>query len=76
VVRLLINPWYPAFEYRTPGFPDDPYGFTLQERLKFAKNAVDYLVNSEDISYLGDLHFPDGQQAPELSAIMGDCTCI
>lgn len=75
VVRLVINPWYLEFEYRTPGFPIDSYGFNLQDRLKYAKIAAEYLVNSEDISFLGDLRFPAGQQAPELSCqFMTDCT--
>jgi integral membrane protein (TIGR01906 family) len=64
VVRLVINPGYLIFEYHTPGFPTDPYGFTLQDRLTYGKFAVEYLVNSAGISFLGDLHFPSGQQAP------------
>lgn len=75
VVRLVINPWYLVFEYHTPGFPADPYGFTLQDRLNYGKLAVEYLVNSTDISFLGDLRFPAGQQAPEPSCrFMTDCT--
>ena len=75
VVRLVMNPWYPEFEYRTPGFPTDPYGFTVQERLQYSKIAIEYLVNSADISFLGDLRFPEGQQAPEFSCqFMSDCT--
>jgi integral membrane protein (TIGR01906 family) len=75
VVRLVINPWYLEFEYHTPGFPADPYGFTLEDRLKYGKIAVDYLVNSAGISFLRDLHFPPGQQAPDTSCqFMQDCT--
>ncbi len=75
VVRLVINPFYLVFEYHTPGFPNDPYGFTLQDRLNYGKYAVDYLVNSAGISYLGDLRFPAGQQAPPPTcAEMTDCT--
>jgi integral membrane protein (TIGR01906 family) len=75
VVRFVINPWYLQFEYHTPGFPADPYGFTLQDRLNFGKLAVEYLINSADISYLGDLRFPAGQQAPTPSCqTMTDCT--
>jgi len=75
VVRLVINPWYLVFEYHTPGFPADPYGFSLQDRLNYGRLAVDYLNNSADISFLGDLHFPSGQQAPEPSCqFMTDCT--
>jgi integral membrane protein (TIGR01906 family) len=77
VVRVVINPWYLVFEYHTPGFPDDPYGFSLQDRLNYGKYAVDYLVNSSDISYLSDLRFPHGQQAPEPSCqLMKDCAYL
>jgi integral membrane protein (TIGR01906 family) len=75
VVRFVINPWYLIFEYHTPGFPADPYGFNLQDRLNYGKLAVDYLVNSADISFLGNLRFPAGQKAPEPSCqFMIDCT--
>jgi integral membrane protein (TIGR01906 family) len=75
VVRFVINPWYLQFEYHVPGFPADPYGFTLQDRLNYGKLAVDYLVNSADISFLGDLRFPVGQMAPAPTCqTMTDCT--
>jgi integral membrane protein (TIGR01906 family) len=75
VVRLLLYPWYVEFEYRTPGFPPDQYGFTLEERLSYSKTAIEYLLNDADISFLGDLRFPDGQIAPDFSCqFMEDCT--
>jgi integral membrane protein (TIGR01906 family) len=75
VVRLVINPWYLVFEYHTPGFPADPYGFTLQDRLQYGRLAADYLINSAGISFLGDLRFPPGQQTPPPSCqYMVDCT--
>ena len=75
VVRVVINPWYLVFEYHTPGFPEDPYGFSLEDRLKYGTLAVDYLTNSADISFLGDLRFPPGQQTPQPSCqYMTDCT--
>jgi integral membrane protein (TIGR01906 family) len=75
VVWFIIHPWYPAFEYRTPGFPSDPYGFTLQDRLEYSRLAVEYLTNSAGISFLGDLRFPPGQQAPPPTCReMTDCT--
>jgi integral membrane protein (TIGR01906 family) len=75
VVRLMINPWYLEIEYRTPGFPSDSYGFNLQDRLKYGRIAVEYLVNSAGIDYLGDLRLPTGQQVPEPSCqYMSDCT--
>jgi integral membrane protein (TIGR01906 family) len=47
-------------EYRTPGFPADEFGFTLQDRLHWSTLSIDYLVNKADISYLGNLTLPDG----------------
>jgi integral membrane protein (TIGR01906 family) len=59
-VRILIQPWYPPFEYSTPGFPPDSYGFTAAERLKWAGLSIDYLNNDAGLSYLSDLHLQDG----------------
>jgi integral membrane protein (TIGR01906 family) len=74
-VRSLLFPWFPALEYRMPGFPEDPFGFTLEQRLEYSRLAVEYLVNDADISFLGDLRFPPGQQAPPRSCQPPeDCT--
>ena len=59
-VRLMFTPLYLQFEYNAPGFPPDSYGFTTQDRLYWAPFALNYLLNSSDINYLGDLRFKDG----------------
>ena len=59
-VRIVLNPWVLHFEYNSPGFPADRYGFTKEERLYWSKIAVEYLLNPEGISFLGDLRFADG----------------
>ena len=59
-LRILLSPIYFNVEYRMPYFPVDEYGMTQEERLQWAPYAVEYLVNSADISYLGDLQFEDG----------------
>ncbi|HNC89477.1 MAG TPA: TIGR01906 family membrane protein [Anaerolineales bacterium] len=59
-LRILLSPIYYNVEYRMPYFPVDEYGFTQQDRLQWAPYAVEYLVNSSDISYLGDLQFENG----------------
>jgi integral membrane protein (TIGR01906 family) len=59
-VRLLLTPLFVQFEYRTPKFPADPYGFTREDRLYWAQIALSYLLNNEGISFLGDLRFADG----------------
>jgi integral membrane protein (TIGR01906 family) len=59
-VRLLLNPALLQFEYKSPNFPPDTYGFTIQDRLKWGGLSLDYLLNNADISFLADLKFSDG----------------
>jgi integral membrane protein (TIGR01906 family) len=53
-IRLLLFPLYTELEYQRPGFPADTYGFTLQDRLKWSRVSLDYLVNSEGIEFLAN----------------------
>lgn len=59
-LRALLTPLYYTVEYNLPYFPADEYGFTKEDRLRWAPYAVDYLVKNVDIAYLGDLVFEDG----------------
>jgi len=59
-LRLLLTPAFPEIEYRMPGFPDDSYGFTLEDRLHWSRYTVEYLIHDAGIEYLGDLTFEDG----------------
>ena len=59
-VRLAMTPFYLRLEYARPGFPEDVYGFTQAERLEYARHTVIYLFNDANISFLGELTFPDG----------------
>jgi integral membrane protein (TIGR01906 family) len=59
-LRLLLTRAFPDIEYRLPWFPVDEYGFTLQDRLHWSHISIDYLLNNADISFLGNLTFPDG----------------
>jgi integral membrane protein (TIGR01906 family) len=60
VSRLLMTPLFIQLEYRMPGFPEDGFGFSREDRLEYAPYAVDYLMNKEGIEYLGDLEFENG----------------
>ncbi len=69
-IRLMMTPLFARIEYSMPGFPLDPYGFSTEDRLKWSEPSINYLVNSEDISYLADLAFDNGEpiyNARELS---------
>ena len=59
-MRALLTPTFLKIEYNMPYFPPDSYGFTKEDRLHWAPYALEYLVNTADISYLGDLKFDDG----------------
>jgi len=59
-VRLVMSPFFLQVEYTRADFPADPYGFTTEERLRYGNQSVAYLLNGEDIDFLGDLTFADG----------------
>ncbi len=73
-VRLVMTPAFPAMEYKRAGFPQDPYGFTIQERTKWSDYAVSYLTNDAGIEYLGNLQDLTGQKmfAPDELTHMED----
>ena len=58
-VRILLTPVFINVEYRLPYFPEDPYGFTREERLYWSELSRKYLVNSAGIEFLSDLQFGD-----------------
>lgn len=76
-VRLIMSNAYLLYEYGKPDFPAEPYGFTQADRLKYARIALDYLLNSAGIEFLGNQRFPEGQTAPPESCqyyTTRDCT--
>ncbi|MBI9047024.1 MAG: TIGR01906 family membrane protein [Anaerolineaceae bacterium] len=59
-VQILLTPLFFEIEYRMPGFPEDTYGFTFEERMHWAKSTMHYLKSNEGIDYLSGLAFEDG----------------
>ena len=59
-VRLAMTPQFLSFEYHRPDMHADPYGFTLEDRLRWGPLGIEYLVTDADISLLGDLRFANG----------------
>lgn len=59
-IRLVFQPVFLQVEYNAPGFPPDPYGFTIEDRLKWGEISLDYLFNDAGISFLADQRLPDG----------------
>lgn len=60
-IRIVLSPLFLEMEYRLPGFPADPFGFTFDERLQFARLSADYLVNSAPLDFLADIRLANGQ---------------
>lgn len=60
-VRIVMSQGFLEFEYNRPGFPEDIYGMTREQRLYYAPFAVNYLLNGEGIDYLANLEFSDGE---------------
>lgn len=60
-VRPAMTPQFLSFEYHRPDMHVDPYGFTLEDRLRWGPLGIEYLVTDADISLLGDLTFTNGR---------------
>jgi integral membrane protein (TIGR01906 family) len=61
-VWILLNTakWWVPIEYRLPGFPEDRYGFTLEDRLYWSAIDIEYLLNDEGLDYFDELRLDDG----------------
>ena len=59
-LRLLLTPVFLSIEYQLPGFPQDMYGFSQNERFVYSNIAMDYLLNGSEIDFLASQQFPDG----------------
>jgi integral membrane protein (TIGR01906 family) len=60
IARLMLSPLLPRLEYRMPGFPADPYGFTQSDRVEWSGYAWQYALNSAGIDFLANMKFSDG----------------
>jgi integral membrane protein (TIGR01906 family) len=60
LVLVTAKTWIPV-EYKLPGFPDDPYGFTLEDRLKWSEIDIDYLLNDSEIDYFDNFQIENGE---------------
>ena len=61
-VLLVFTENFLKYEYNTPDFPEDPYGFTLEERTEYGTKSVNYITNVLDRmpeTYLADLTMKD-----------------
>ncbi len=62
-VILVFTPEFLQFEYRDAGFPADPFGFTLDERIEYGTASVNYItdvLNKNPDEFLAGLQKKDG----------------
>ena len=59
-IRLVGTPLFLWITYQRPGFPSDPQGFGLEERMLYGSYGMDFLFNLANYRYLADLTDPDG----------------
>lgn len=64
--RVMVNTWYPRFEYTKADFPPDSYGFTQADRLELGAVCINFLNASEPpeeaIRMLVELRLPGTDQ--------------
>lgn len=63
-LRVALSQTFFAIEYRMPGFPSDPYGFSKDDRLRWASVTSEYLLGSSAPGSLSTLRIPL-QQSPK-----------
>lgn len=54
-IRMVASPLFLWFTYWRPGFPQDPGGWDLRERLLHGSYGMDFLFNAADSRYLSQL---------------------
>jgi len=59
-ILVLLSPLFTNMEYRRPGFPEDSYGFSTEERLEYGNLTRRYLVTNQSLEGLRKLEFEDG----------------
>ena len=59
---ILLNTakWWVQIEYRLPGFPEDRFGFTLEDRLYWSAIDIDFLLSDQELDYFDEFRLEDG----------------
>ncbi|HKZ54412.1 MAG TPA: TIGR01906 family membrane protein [Anaerolineales bacterium] len=60
LILLTAKAWV-KIEYKLPGFPPDPYGFSVEDRLHWAAVDIDFLLNRDDIRYFDQVFLGSGE---------------
>lgn len=58
-MRIALSPIFYIAEYNLPNFPEDSYGFSKQDRLKWADLSIKYLLGSVSDDEFSSLQISD-----------------
>jgi integral membrane protein (TIGR01906 family) len=59
-LRIALTPVFINTEYNLPGFPEDSYGFSKADRLRWGQYSIDYLMGKVSQEEFGNTTLPDG----------------
>ena len=59
-IVLAMTPPMLSAAYTRPGFPQDPYGFTTEQRIELAPQITSWLGSMDSVDALGELNFVNG----------------
>lgn len=59
-IRFMMTPAFISLEYAMPWFPEDPFGFTTEERLRYGAPTLKYMTQGESLNAIADLTMDDG----------------
>lgn len=60
MILLGARLWIPI-EYRMPGFPPDVYGFTTDDRLRWSRVDIDFLLGNDPITFFDNVRLESGE---------------
>ena len=59
-IRVALTPIFVNAEYQLPGFPEDEYGFSTNDRLTWSRYAINYLLGHITHDELSNQVLPEG----------------
>lgn len=59
-VLIVFNPWFLSFEYHQSSFPEDPYGFSLTQRIVYGTESLLYITKNYDDDFMRNISLDDG----------------
>ncbi len=60
MILLVIQPWFLQFEYSRNNFPEDRFGFSEEDRIKYGIASLLYITESYPQNFLSNLSFESG----------------